>query len=66
MEASPQGYLLLWLIRSYLELDMYASLVIQSTDTLDAGKRELLKYHTILEVRTVLIDHTSGRLMIYF
>lgn len=49
-EESPHGYHLLQLIRSYIELDMYASLVMHSVDTIAAGEQELLNYHRLLEV----------------
>ncbi len=49
-ENSPEGFLLLQLMRSYLELDMYASLTIHTDATLSAGRAELQRYNTLVQV----------------
>ncbi|KAG1844860.1 hypothetical protein F4604DRAFT_1884369 [Suillus subluteus] len=46
------GYALLRCIASYLELDMYISLDVHTTDTIAAGEAELLVYQKLLEVIT--------------
>ena len=49
-EFSAEGFVLLKLIRSYLELDMFASLTVQTDDTLAAGLEELLNFEKVLHV----------------
>ncbi|KIK46619.1 hypothetical protein CY34DRAFT_21850 [Suillus luteus UH-Slu-Lm8-n1] len=44
------GYVLLRCIASYLELNMYISLDVHTTDTIAAGEAELLVYQKLLEV----------------
>ncbi|KDR67396.1 hypothetical protein GALMADRAFT_232065 [Galerina marginata CBS 339.88] len=48
-ERSPDGFSLLKLIRSYLELDMFSSLTLQTESTLEMGRQELLTFETLLE-----------------
>ncbi|KAF8971925.1 hypothetical protein BDZ97DRAFT_1901552 [Flammula alnicola] len=48
-ETTEEGYLLLKLIRSYLELDMYASLTMHTDTTLAAGHAELLVFNNLLK-----------------
>ncbi|KAF9480048.1 hypothetical protein BDN70DRAFT_878082 [Pholiota conissans] len=48
-EASRPGYALLKLMRSYLELDMYASLTVHNETTIAAGKMELLTFEQCLK-----------------
>ena len=43
-EKTARGYLLLKLMRSYLELDMYASLTVHTESTIRDGREELLTY----------------------
>jgi len=49
-ETSPEGYLVLKIIRSYLELDMYASLTLHTETTLAAGREELQRYSDLIKV----------------
>lgn len=57
---SPQGYLLLQLMRSYLELDLYASLIMHTDRTLEAGRKEMRKFNNILKVKFVsLLQHEA-------
>lgn len=49
-ENSEEGYLVLRIIWSYLELDMYASLTIHTEVTLSAGREELLRYSDLIRV----------------
>jgi hypothetical protein len=49
-ESSEEGYLVLRIIRSYLELDMYASLTIHMETTIAAGREELLRYSDLIKV----------------
>ena len=46
----PNGFLLLKLLRSYLELDMYASLTVHTDVTLKLGKEEFLRFDETLRV----------------
>jgi hypothetical protein len=48
--SDPAGYLLLKCVRSYSELNMYAAMEVHTEDTIAAGRRELLKYDTLLKV----------------
>ena len=50
-ENSPEGFLLLQLMRSYLELDMYASLTMHTKATLARGCAELQTYNSLVQVR---------------
>ncbi|KIM38669.1 hypothetical protein M413DRAFT_42581, partial [Hebeloma cylindrosporum] len=47
-EESERGFLLLELMRSYLELDMFASLTVHTEETLQAGEEEMLRFEKIL------------------
>jgi hypothetical protein len=47
---SEEGFCLLRLIRSYLELDMFASLTLQTESTIAAGREELVRFEGILRV----------------
>jgi hypothetical protein len=46
----PIGFLLLKLLRSYLELDMYASLTVHTDVTIALAKEELLRFNDVLQV----------------
>ncbi|KAJ6611518.1 hypothetical protein B0H10DRAFT_2165819 [Mycena sp. CBHHK59/15] len=45
------GILLLQCLRSYLELDMYVALQIHTSETIAAGRRELLIFDSLMKVR---------------
>jgi len=47
---SDRGFLLLQLMRSYLELDMYLSLTVHTDTTLEAGQKELLNFERLVHV----------------
>jgi hypothetical protein len=49
-EKTARGYLLLKLMRSYLELDMYASLTVHTESTIKKGREELLTFEKLLHV----------------
>ena len=49
-EKTARGYLLLKLMRSYLELDMYASLTVHTESTINKGREELLTFEKLLHV----------------
>ncbi|KAF8151553.1 hypothetical protein B0H34DRAFT_678154 [Crassisporium funariophilum] len=61
---SPEGYHLLKILQSYLELDMYSSLTVQTDNTLDAAINELLKFDALINAeppRTFLsVRYTSA------
>ncbi|KIM45701.1 hypothetical protein M413DRAFT_430427 [Hebeloma cylindrosporum] len=48
-EASSEGFLVLKITRSYLELDMYASLTFHTETTLAAGREELQRYGALIK-----------------
>lgn len=50
-EVSEQGYLLLELTRSYLELDMFAGLTVHTDETIARAEKELLTFAEVLQVR---------------
>lgn len=51
MEAeSPDGFVLLKLLRRYLELHMYTSLSVHTSSTLADGEEALLEFETIVKV----------------
>ncbi|KAF9470013.1 hypothetical protein BDZ94DRAFT_1329905 [Collybia nuda] len=47
-KASPLGYLMLRCLQSYLNLDMWVSMEIQTEDTLEAGHQELLRFSRLI------------------
>jgi hypothetical protein len=47
---SPHGQLLLRLLRSFLILDTYTSMEVHTTETLQNGEKELLRYSEIMQV----------------
>ncbi|EIW78276.1 hypothetical protein CONPUDRAFT_60954 [Coniophora puteana RWD-64-598 SS2] len=47
--TSPEGYALLQLIRSYLELDCYIGFDVHTEETLRAGEAELKRFNKLLE-----------------
>ena len=47
---SKRGYILIKLIRSYIELDMYAGLTVHTDSTIAAGEAELQTFGTTLRV----------------
>lgn len=49
-DNSPEGFLLLRIMRSYLELDMYASLTMHTEATLATGRAELKTYDSLVQV----------------
>lgn len=49
-DKNPEGYILLQLLRSYLILDMYASLEVHTTETLKKGEDALKHYAKIMQV----------------
>jgi len=50
-DVSPDGYILLKLIQSYLKLDMFTSLTVQTELTIAAGEAEILRFEEVLRVR---------------
>ena len=53
---SPGGFLLLRLLRSYLELDMHASLTVHTDRTISSGKEELLLFNAVLQVVSTIFQ----------
>ncbi|EIW85767.1 hypothetical protein CONPUDRAFT_48530 [Coniophora puteana RWD-64-598 SS2] len=49
-QTSPEGYALLQVIRSYLELDCYIGLDVHMEDTLAAGEAELKRFSQLLDL----------------
>lgn len=47
---SPDGFALLKLLRSYLELHMYTSLSLHSESTIEAGEAALINFEKVLQV----------------
>ena len=47
---SREGFHLLKLLRSYLELDLFSSLTVQTDITLEAGWAELMRFESLLRV----------------
>jgi hypothetical protein len=54
---SLEGYFMLRILRSYLELDMFAALEVHTTETIKAGQRELLQFSSLIEVRGSFCPH---------
>jgi hypothetical protein len=53
-KSDPQGYLLLKVLRSYLELDLWADLDVHTSSTLEAADAELLRFSALLKVNLFL------------
>jgi hypothetical protein len=49
-KPNPADYLLLRVFRSFLEIDMYASMTVHTEDTIASGRAEVLKFARLLEV----------------
>lgn len=54
-EESPLGYFTLRCIRSYLELDMWTSLEVHTTETIAAGRQAVLRFSDIIKVSKHII-----------
>ena len=54
MSTIDKGFLLLWLMRSYLELDMYMSLIVHTKSMIAAGWAEILVFEELLHVTITL------------
>lgn len=48
---SPLGYLMLRCLRSYLNLDMWVSMEAHTPDTIEEGRKELLRFSKLINVR---------------
>ena len=48
--SDPTGYLLLRVIHSYIEVDMYISLDVHTEKTIDAGREAVKKFYDLLDV----------------
>jgi hypothetical protein len=53
-DESPLGYLLLRCLRSYIVLDMYAALEVHTTETIAAGRAEVLRFSALMNVSSVV------------
>src|SRR6266567_693481 len=62
-ETSPEGFLVLKIIHSYLELDMYASLTFHTETTLATGRKELQRYSDLIKVYLIGPCFKIGSLM---
>lgn len=49
-EDSPDGFVLLKMLRCYLELHMYTSLSLHTSITLADGEEALIKFEAVVEV----------------
>jgi hypothetical protein len=47
---SSEGYLLLRVLRSYLILDTYAAMEVHTTETIEAGRKELAQFESLMNV----------------
>jgi hypothetical protein len=56
--SDPQGYRLLKLLRSYLELDMWADLDVHTSATLESAEDELLRFSALLKASSFM--HFKG------
>ena len=52
---SQRGFVLLQLIRAYLEMDMYMSLTVHTEETLEAAEKQLLRFGEVMQVSSNLI-----------
>lgn len=56
---SKDGFILLQLMRSYLELDMYTSLTVHTETTLLEGRKEFTTFERLLHVRSNFFVYLS-------
>lgn len=52
---SPLGYLMLQCLRSYLNLDMWVSMEVHTTDTIKNGRKELQCFSKLNNVRIAFV-----------
>ncbi|KAG1818973.1 uncharacterized protein BJ212DRAFT_1479097 [Suillus subaureus] len=57
--ADEAGYALLWCIASYLHIDMYISLDMQTESTIAAGRAEVLEFQKHLEDYIEIVKETD-------
>jgi len=57
--ASPEGFAILRVISSYLQLDSYIGLDVHTVSTLAAIDTELLVFEAVLNVRASFCSHDS-------
>ncbi|KAJ3559044.1 hypothetical protein NP233_g11364 [Leucocoprinus birnbaumii] len=50
LQLGKEGYILLQLIRRYINIDMYSSLEVQTEDTISNGKAEVAAYNKFLQL----------------
>lgn len=50
-KESPIGYSMLRVLRSYLDLDMWESLEVQTSDTIQQGRQTVTEFSAALQVR---------------
>lgn len=55
-EVSATGYVLLKLLRSYLELDMFSSLTVQTETTISDGENEFKRFEELVHVRVEFVN----------
>ena len=61
-KTNPTDYLLLRVFRSFLEIDMYASMIVHTEDTIASGRAEVLKFARLLEVRLKAVSFISPQI----
>lgn len=50
-ESSPLGYRLLCCLRSFLVMDSYAAMEVHTEDTIEDGRKEMLRFSRLISVR---------------
>ena len=61
---SSEGYLLLRVLHSYLILDTYAAMEVHTTETIEAGRKELAQFESLMNVSWFL-KYFTKILLIY-
>lgn len=49
-EEKTTGYLLLKVLRCYIEVDMYAGFQLHTNETIQAGKQQVARFYKLLKV----------------
>lgn len=57
---SPLGYFLLWCVRLYLQMDMYAALEVHTANTIEEGRHTVQAFTALMKVCTLqLVDNPT-------
>lgn len=65
-KESPIGYSMLRVLRSYLDLDMWESLEVQTSDMIEQGRQTVTRFSAALQARRYALFFWCLKASIYF